>query len=156
MKKIFILGAALVLMASCADLSKYTAVDSNASAKTRMRACMVSEANAKFQAGTLLTKGISATADEIVNTCIKKLALQSAGISEESQSTAESIITNLKNMATPIKFLSETSKTALSADNAVFVLKGGGNTIFLFPFSHCRSELPSFIFIDIYNENTIL
>ena len=59
---------------------------------------MVSEANAKFQAGTLLTKGISATADEIVNTCIKKLALQSAGISEESQSTAESIITNLKNM----------------------------------------------------------
>ena len=80
MKKIFILGAALVLMAGCADLSKYTAVDSNASAKTRMRACMVSEA------------------DEIVNTCIKKLALQSAGISEESQSTAESIITNLKNM----------------------------------------------------------
>lgn len=98
MKKIFILGAALVLMAGCADLSKYTAVDSNASAKARMRACMVSEANAKFQSGTLLTKGISATADEIVNTCIKKLALQSAGISEESQSTAESIITNLKNM----------------------------------------------------------
>lgn len=124
MKKIFILGAALVLMAGCADLSKYTVVDSNASAKTRMRACMVSEANAKFQAGTLLTKGISATADEIVNTCIKKLALQSAGISEESQSTAESIITNLKNMATPIKFLSETSKTALSADNAVFCVKG--------------------------------
>ena len=40
MKKIFILGAALVLMAGCADLSKYTAVDSNASAKTRMRACL--------------------------------------------------------------------------------------------------------------------
>lgn len=147
MKKIFILGAALVLMAGCADLPKYTAVDSNASAKTRMRACMVSEANAKFQAGTLLTKGISATADEIVNTCIKKLALQSAGISEESQSTAESIITNLKNMATPIKFLSETSKTALSADNAVFVLKGGGNTIFLFPFSHCL------FFINVFGRN---
>lgn len=44
-------------VAGCADLPKYTAVDSNASAKTRMRACMVSEANAKFQAGTLLTKG---------------------------------------------------------------------------------------------------
>ena len=60
---------------------------------------MVSEANNKFQAGTLFSSSVSVTADEIVNTCIKKLALQSAGISEESQSTAQTIITNLKNMA---------------------------------------------------------
>ena len=94
MKKIF-LPAMLAVLFGCADLSKYTTVDSNASAKTKMRACMVSEANNKFQAGT----SVSVTADEIVNTCIKKLALQSAGISEESQSTAQTIITNLKNMA---------------------------------------------------------
>ena len=61
---------------------------------------MVNEANSKFQAGTLFVQGISATADEIVNDCIKKLALQSAGISEESQSTAETIISNLKNWGT--------------------------------------------------------
>lgn len=89
---------ALFLFGACADISKYSTADSNASAKTRMRACMVSEANAKFQSGTLFTNTISATADEIVNTCIKKLALQSAGISSESQSTAETIISNLKNM----------------------------------------------------------
>lgn len=98
MKKIF-LPAMLAVLFGCADLSKYTTVDSNASAKTKMRACMVSEANNKFQAGTLFSSSVSVTADEIVNTCIKKLALQSAGISEESQSTAQTIITNLKNMA---------------------------------------------------------
>ena len=98
MKKFF-LPAMLAVLFGCADLLKYTTVDSNASAKTKMRACMVSEANNKFQAGTLFSSSVSATADEIVNTCIKKLALQSAGISEESQSTAQTIITNLKNMA---------------------------------------------------------
>ncbi len=97
MKKIFAIGA-LALLAACADVSKYTDVDSNASAKTKMKACMISEANNKFQAGTLFTNGLSDTADEIVNTCLKKLALQKAGISEESQSTAENIIANLRNL----------------------------------------------------------
>lgn len=97
MKKLCILGAAL-LLASCADLSNYTSVDSNASSKAKMKACMISEANNKFQAGTLFTNTLSATADELVSICLKKLALQAAGISEESQSTAQTIISNLKNM----------------------------------------------------------
>lgn len=98
MNKILFGAIACVLLAGCADVSRYTTADANASAKTRMRACMVSEANSKFQAGTLFTNTLSATADEIVNTCIKKLALQSAGISEESQSTAQNIINNLQNL----------------------------------------------------------
>lgn len=88
----------LVLLSGCADISKYTTVDSDASAKTKMRACMVSEANSKFQAGTLFVNTVSATANEIVNTCVKKLALQSAGIGSESRDTAETIISNLRNM----------------------------------------------------------
>lgn len=99
MKKTFLI-VSLAVLAACSDLSQYTTVDSNASAKTRMKACMISEANSRFQAGTLFTSGVSATADDIVNTCIKKLALQSAGISEESQSTAQNIINNLKNFGT--------------------------------------------------------
>ena len=89
--------AALLLLTGCTDTSRYTSVDANASVKTRMRACLVSEATAKFQAGTLFTQGLSATSDELVNICLRKLALQSAGISEESQSTAQSIIQNLRN-----------------------------------------------------------
>ncbi len=98
MKKILFVGAALML-AACSNISQYATAEANAPVKTRMRACLVSEANAKLQNGTLFAAGISATADELVNTCLKKLALQSAGISAESQSTAETIISNLKNIA---------------------------------------------------------
>ncbi len=98
MKKIILATVALLVVSACADISKYTTVAENATTKEKMRACMISEANTKFQAGTLFSAGISATAEELVNTCINKLALQSVGISEESKSTAETIITNLKNL----------------------------------------------------------
>lgn len=98
MTKIFYGVFCLALLSGCADISKYTTVDDNASAKAKMRACMVNEANSKFQAGTLFVNSVSATANEIVNSCVKKLALQSAGISSESRDTAETIISNLRNM----------------------------------------------------------
>ena len=99
MKKILFSVAVLLLAGCSADLSKYTSVDANASTKTKMRACMVGEANSRLQAGTLFAQSISVTADELVEVCLKKLALESAGISSESQSTAETIIQNLKNLA---------------------------------------------------------
>lgn len=92
MKKLFLLS--VLTLAACAQ----TDVDPNASAQVKMRACMVNEANSRLQAGTLFTGGVKVVADDIVNTCLKKLALQAAGISEESQSTAQSIIQNLKNL----------------------------------------------------------
>lgn len=98
MKKALVLS--LMLLSGCAELSQYTTVDSNASAKTKMRACLISEANSRFQAGTLFTQSLSATSDELVSVCLKKLALESAGISQESQSTAQTIIQNLKNLGT--------------------------------------------------------
>lgn len=104
MKKLTLIGLALALSA-CTDsssggfLSGLTTTDANSSVRQRMQACMLTEAQNKFQAGTLFTQGISATADELVATCAKKLALQAAGISEENKTMAENIITNLKSMA---------------------------------------------------------
>ena len=99
--KLFAVLAVATALSACSsdgfDLSKFMTADANASVKTRLRACLVSEANTKFQNGTLFSKGISATADELTNTCIQKLALQSAGISSESQSMASTIIQNLQN-----------------------------------------------------------
>ena len=97
MKKSYILGAVLLLSA-CAgmDLGNTSASDSTSS---KMKACMLSEANSRYQAGTLFTNSIKSTATELVKSCMQRLALQSAGISEQSQSTAESIIANLKSMA---------------------------------------------------------
>lgn len=98
MKK-FILGTAL-LLAACSNVAQYGTASTNDSMKTRMRACLVTEANNRLQAGTLFTQGLQATADDMVNTCLKRLALESAGISAESQSTAQSIIESLKNFGT--------------------------------------------------------
>lgn len=94
--------AAVVLLGACVDLSTYTNVSADATPKERMKACMLSEANTKLQNGTLFANTVQGTADELVNTCIKKLALQSAGISSESQTTAENIINNLKNLSSAI------------------------------------------------------
>lgn len=100
MKKVLFCLAALFMLAGCGTVSQYSTASTNDSVKTRMRACLLSEATAKFQAGTLFVKSVSATSDELVETCMKKLALESAGISQQSQSTAASIIQNLQNFGT--------------------------------------------------------
>ncbi len=98
MKKqaVMMLSAAL-LVCACSDFSRYTTADADAPVKTRLRACMLSEANSRFQNGTLLTKTLSETADEISSVCLKKLALQSAGLDTEANSTAQTILNNLMN-----------------------------------------------------------
>lgn len=98
MKKTIFL-VCLLTLAGCADLSQYTNVDSNASAQTKMKACIISEANNRLQAGTLFSGTIKSTAQDIVNDCLSNLALQSLGISAESQTTAENIISGLKNLS---------------------------------------------------------
>ncbi|MBQ8482381.1 MAG: hypothetical protein IJ532_07610 [Alphaproteobacteria bacterium] len=104
MKKIFIITAVCFIV-GCSELSQFMPSSSGSTSATdsswrsKMQSCMMSEAQSKFQAGTLFTNSISATADELVSTCTKKLALQSLGISDEAKSSAESIITNLKNLS---------------------------------------------------------
>ena len=100
MKKVLFCLATLFVLAGCDTISQYSTAGANDSVKAKMRACLVSEATAKFQAGTLFVQGISATSDELVSICMKKLALQSVGISQESQSTAATIIQNLQNFGT--------------------------------------------------------
>ena len=102
MKKIFYLSLC-VAISGCSMLNAAntgsTTTTGNSSVRAKMQSCMLSEANSRFQAGTLFNNTISATADELVSTCVKKLAVSSLGISEEAHSSAETIISNLKNMA---------------------------------------------------------
>ncbi|MBR1825694.1 MAG: hypothetical protein IJ770_03810 [Alphaproteobacteria bacterium] len=104
MKKMMILSVMLA-MAACAEsssggfLSGLTATDANSSVRQKMQACMLTEAQNKLSAGTLFSQGLSATADELVATCAKKLALQSVGLTDENKSAAESIINSLKGLA---------------------------------------------------------
>ena len=95
MKKLLILGTVLIL-SSCAGLEKYTTVSSDATAQEKFRACALSEAQSKFNNGTLFSKDLTTTKDEIVNTCLKKMALEAAGIDAEAQSITSSIINNFQ------------------------------------------------------------
>ena len=91
----------VLLLGACSDMSALTGNSTTAgsSASAKMKTCLTAEAGSRYQAGTLFTSSIKETASDLVKTCMKKLALESAGISAESQSTAENIISNLKNLA---------------------------------------------------------
>lgn len=94
-KYCLILGVAL-LFSGCSQLDKYMKVDANASAQEKFRACALTEAQSKLQNGTLFTKTMTETKDEIVNTCLKKMALEAAGIDSEAQTIASNIINSLR------------------------------------------------------------
>lgn len=96
MKKFCLLLGMVVALSCCAELDKYVNVGENATAQEKFRACALSEAQTKLKNGTLFAQDMSATKDEIVNTCLKKMALQAAGIDSEAQSITSSIINSLK------------------------------------------------------------
>lgn len=100
MKKTFLL-LSFVLLAGCADIlgSTGSSVADSSSTRSRMHSCMLTEAQSRLQAGTLFANPITTTAKDLASTCMKKLALESMGISEQSQSDAANIITQLKNLA---------------------------------------------------------
>ncbi len=97
MKNLFILSF-LVLLAGCAQMAD-SGLTASSTTSQKMKACLISEANTRYQAGTLFTSSVKSTASDLVKTCTKKLALQSMGISTENQYVAESIISNLKAMS---------------------------------------------------------
>lgn len=98
MKKLFVLLAVCAVVSGCENMSQYTTADKDASDMTKVRACLLKEAQTKFEAGTLFEGELKATAKTMANTCLTKLALQKAGITEETQSAASEIISSFKNL----------------------------------------------------------
>lgn len=100
MKKLLIM-ATVFAVCGCSELSSFMQNSNSADASTRskMQSCMLTEAQSRLQAGTLFVNSVSATAKDIAGTCAKKLALSSMGISDDMQHSAEDIITNLRNMS---------------------------------------------------------
>lgn len=97
MKKIFLLMFGVALLSNCAELEKYVNVGENATPQEKFRACALSEAHTKLKNGTLFSADMATTKNEIVNTCLKKMALQAAGIDDEAQSITSSIINSLRS-----------------------------------------------------------
>ena len=95
---------AVMIIAGCANLgsrlsSSGSSSASDSSVRGKMQACMLTEAQSRFQAGTLFNDTITNTAQNLVSTCAKKLALESVGINQQSQSDATNIINSLKNLS---------------------------------------------------------
>lgn len=88
MKNILTLTTAL-LLAGCA------ASEANTS-NTALNICLTQKANAAIQDGTAFTTPIKTLAQNISKECLKKLALEKAGLSEESVTAAANVLTALK------------------------------------------------------------
>ena len=93
MKKYFILAAVLGL-AACDTLSALQSSDMG-----NLNSCMMTDAQNRLVAGTLFTSGVTAAAKDISQGCIKKLALQKAGLDETALNSAATIINSLKATA---------------------------------------------------------
>ena len=96
MKKIISILAVVSALTACGSMSEQINANKEGTAKARLTACMTNEATAKFKAGTLAKTDVKTTAKEISTTCVKKLALQSAGLdTTETTTMATSVIENL-------------------------------------------------------------
>lgn len=98
MKKYSLILGLVIVLGGCSHLDQYINVGSNATPQEKFRACALSEAQTKLQNGTLFTQNLTATKNEIVNTCIKKMALEAAGIDSEAQTITSNIINSLRNL----------------------------------------------------------
>ncbi len=93
MKKYLILAAVLGL-AACDTLSAL-----QSSEMSNLNSCMMTEAQTRLTNGTLFASGVMATAKDISQGCIKKLALQKAGLDETALNSATTIINSLRSAA---------------------------------------------------------
>ncbi len=87
MKKLFIVGLALALSA-CSS----TANTSNTSLNT----CLTQKAYAALNDGSLMTTEIKTLAKNISTSCLQQLALEKAGLNQESMTAAVNVLTALK------------------------------------------------------------
>lgn len=88
MKKIMLCAAAAIALTAC----QQTADTSNAS----LNACLTAKAYAAVNDGSAFTTDLKTSAKNISTACIKQLALQKSGLSEEALTATVNLLTALK------------------------------------------------------------
>ena len=84
-----ILFATMLLLAGCA------ASEANTS-NTALNVCLTQKATAAVQDGTAFTTPVKTLAQNISKVCLKQLALEKTGLSEEAVTAATNVLTALK------------------------------------------------------------
>ena len=88
MNKVLFLSTAL-LLAGCTGTTANTS-------NTALNVCLTQKASATIQDGTAFTTPLKTLAQDISTACLKQLALEKAGLSEESFTAATNVLTALK------------------------------------------------------------
>ena len=88
MKKMIFLTTAL-LLTGCAGTTANTS-------NTALNVCLTQKANAAIQDGSAFTTPVKTVAQNISKACLKQLALEKTGISEEALNATVSVLTALK------------------------------------------------------------
>lgn len=90
-KKASVILVACGLMAGCAELGSTSGNSSNVT----LKACISTEALSAVTNGSAFTNGVTATAKAVSSACLKKLALQNAGVDQESMDLATTALNAL-------------------------------------------------------------
>ncbi|MFV0627098.1 MAG: hypothetical protein ACK5N8_07105 [Alphaproteobacteria bacterium] len=98
-KTTLIVASSILFLGACSLLNTGSTGSNSADISTiaKLKSCTFEEATNKVKDGSAFTKGISVTADEISNSCVKKLALQSAGLDNTATEEATSALESLMN-----------------------------------------------------------
>lgn len=92
MKKI-ILSLGICLAVAACNTTNTTTTPTTTSGK--IKACLMEQGWQAASNGTLSVQGLYATAQEITGTCLKRLALENAGVTTETNQMATSILSGL-------------------------------------------------------------
>ena len=96
----YILASLLVVLGGCETLGLLSKTTSSATGtQGNLHACIMEEAVDKVQDGTVFSAGVSATASTIANSCLKKLALQKAGLNTQATNDATNALQSLMDTA---------------------------------------------------------
>lgn len=87
MRYLFMVGMALTL-AACNNVAN--------SSSTSLNTCLTQKAYGALNDGSLLTTDVKTLASNISTSCLKELALEKAGLSQESVTTATNVLNALK------------------------------------------------------------
>lgn len=92
--------ASVVLLSACAALEGSSGTTTSSSSDSaRLKACSMEEGLKRVQDGSAFTQGLTASAKDIASSCVKKLALEDAGVNVQATEDATNALKTLMNSA---------------------------------------------------------
>ncbi|MDD4557147.1 MAG: hypothetical protein PHE89_07510 [Alphaproteobacteria bacterium] len=101
-KSTALIALSAMLLGACSLLDTASSGKTDVSTLAKLKSCSFEEATTLVKNGTALSKGITETAEDISNSCLKKLALQSAGLENVATDEATSALQSLMDASSSL------------------------------------------------------